>query len=215
MGTGSLGWYGGDPRNPLNPLSPHDALKHHFTSLKIFLQLRVLDWKFPLNYFTNTFQFSLIFSITSNHLHSLQVENCGSNSRLVVNEDDYGKFRPERVNSPVANRSTRQSVIWNVKPLPPVSTPHSIILPITLAVTPRRLETCPENNLSPGPESRHRLHLIFPTTRLGLSLSQNRSATSRSLALLHLWMYPTYQMDAVDWQYDDWSRNLSSWEMLI
>ena len=33
-----------------NLLSPHDALKHHFTSLKIdliFLQLRVLKRKFP------------------------------------------------------------------------------------------------------------------------------------------------------------------------
>ena len=39
------------------PLSPHDALKHHFTSLKtdlFFLQLRVLDWKFPWNWLTNT-----------------------------------------------------------------------------------------------------------------------------------------------------------------
>ena len=67
----------------LNPLSPHDALKHHFTSLKtdlIFLQLRVLERKFQ-----------------SNHLHPLQVENCDSNSRLVVDEDDYCKFRLERV----------------------------------------------------------------------------------------------------------------------
>ena len=31
------------------------------------------------------------FSPTSNHLHSLQVENCDSNSRLVVNEDDNVK----------------------------------------------------------------------------------------------------------------------------
>ena len=34
----------------LNPLSPHDALKHHFISLKIdfiFLQLTVLEGKFP------------------------------------------------------------------------------------------------------------------------------------------------------------------------
>ena len=33
-----------------NPLSPHDALKHHFTSLRadlIFLQLGVLERKFP------------------------------------------------------------------------------------------------------------------------------------------------------------------------
>ena len=37
------------------------------------------------------------FSPTSNHLYPLQVENCDSNSRLVVDEDDNGKFRPERV----------------------------------------------------------------------------------------------------------------------
>ena len=37
------------------------------------------------------------FSLTQNHLHPLQVENCDSNSRLVVDEDDNGKFRPERV----------------------------------------------------------------------------------------------------------------------
>ena len=39
-----------------------------------------------------------IFSSTSSLLHPLQVENCDSNSRLVVDEDDNGKFRPERVN---------------------------------------------------------------------------------------------------------------------
>ena len=34
----------------INPLSPHEALKHHFTSLKtdlISLQLGVLEQKFP------------------------------------------------------------------------------------------------------------------------------------------------------------------------
>ena len=31
------------------------------------------------------------FPPTSNHLHSLQVENCDSNSRLVVDEDDNVK----------------------------------------------------------------------------------------------------------------------------
>ena len=48
----------------INPSSPHDALKHIFTSLKshlIFLQLRVLLWQFPWNWFTNTWHFSLIF----------------------------------------------------------------------------------------------------------------------------------------------------------
>ena len=46
------------------------------------------------------YQFMAIFvnlSPTQSHLHSLQVENCGSNSRLVVDEDDNGKLRPERV----------------------------------------------------------------------------------------------------------------------
>ena len=38
------------------------------------------------------------FSTTSNHLHPLPVVNCDSNSRLVVDEDDNGKFRLERVN---------------------------------------------------------------------------------------------------------------------
>ena len=43
--------------NLINPLGLHDALKHHYTSLKtdlIFLQQRVLERKFPWNWFTNT-----------------------------------------------------------------------------------------------------------------------------------------------------------------
>ena len=38
------------------------------------------------------------FSPTSIILYPLQVEHCGSNSRLVVDEDDNDKFRLERVN---------------------------------------------------------------------------------------------------------------------
>ena len=41
------------------------------------------------------------FSPTSKHFHSLQVENCNSNSRLVVDEDDNGKLRLERVKHPL------------------------------------------------------------------------------------------------------------------
>ena len=37
------------------------------------------------------------FSPTSNHLHPLQAENCDSNSRFVVDEDNNGKLRLERV----------------------------------------------------------------------------------------------------------------------
>ena len=39
------------------------------------------------------------FPLTSSYLHPLQVENCYSNSRLVVDEDDNGKFRLETVKS--------------------------------------------------------------------------------------------------------------------
>ena len=39
------------------------------------------------------------FSSTLSHFHPLQVENCDSNSRLVVDEDENGKFRLERVNN--------------------------------------------------------------------------------------------------------------------
>ena len=37
------------------------------------------------------------FAPASNNLHPLQVENCDSNSRLALDEDDNGKFRLERV----------------------------------------------------------------------------------------------------------------------
>ena len=49
------------------------------------------------------------FLATSSHLHPLQVENCDSNSRLVVDEDDNGKFRLERVLSVIENE---MSVWW-------------------------------------------------------------------------------------------------------
>ena len=45
----------------------------------------------------------LNFYTTSNHPHPLQVGNCDSNSRLVVDEDDNGKFRPERVKLPITS----------------------------------------------------------------------------------------------------------------
>ena len=46
------------------------------------------------------YQYMTIFltlPTTSNHLHPLQVGNGGTMSRLVVDEDDNGKFRPERI----------------------------------------------------------------------------------------------------------------------
>ena len=47
------------------------------------------------------YEYMVIFlnlSPTSSHLYPLPVENCDSNSRLVVDEDDNGKLRLERVN---------------------------------------------------------------------------------------------------------------------
>ena len=52
------------------------------------------------------------FQTTSNHLHPLQVENCDSNSRLVVGEDDYGKFRIERVNQKLCLAITTHNFKW-------------------------------------------------------------------------------------------------------
>ena len=84
----------------LYPLSPHDALKHNFTSLKNRLNFPTtkgcrlkISMKLFYQYMANFFYFSL----TSNHFHPLQVENCDRNSRLVVDEDNYGKLRLERV----------------------------------------------------------------------------------------------------------------------
>ena len=50
------------------------------------------------SFFFNIWQLLLNLTLTSTRLHSVQVENCESNSRLVVDEDCYtDKFRLERV----------------------------------------------------------------------------------------------------------------------
>ena len=63
------------------------------------------------------YQYMVIFfniSPTSNHLHPLQVENCDSNSWLVVDEDDNGKFRLERAKpAAVLYFSKRTSMLRN------------------------------------------------------------------------------------------------------
>ena len=86
---------------PINPLGPHDALRHifHIPENKLNLSTtKGFRMKISLKL---AYQYVVIFFNfypTSNHLHPLQVENCDSNSRLVVDEDDNSKFRPERVN---------------------------------------------------------------------------------------------------------------------
>ena len=83
----------------LNPLSPHDSLKRHFTpeNRLTFPVTKGFITKIPMKLAYQYVVISFNFSTKSNHLHPLQVENCGSNSRFVVDEDDYGKFRIEGV----------------------------------------------------------------------------------------------------------------------
>ena len=82
----------------VNPLSPHDALKCHLPEKRpnfpTTMGFRMkISMKLVYQYMTIFFN----FLPTSNHVHPLQAENCDSNSRLVVDEDDNGKFRLERV----------------------------------------------------------------------------------------------------------------------
>ena len=62
-----------------------------------FLRTRGFKNKISIKLFYQYMKIFFNFPPTSNHLHPLQVENCDSNSRLLVNEDDNGKFRLERV----------------------------------------------------------------------------------------------------------------------
>ena len=82
-----------------NPSNPHDESKHHFASLKNEINSPnrgVLEHKFAWNCLILTISF-VHLSPTSSHIHSLQVENCDSNSRPVEDEYDNGKFRVESV----------------------------------------------------------------------------------------------------------------------
>ena len=66
----------------------------------ISLQLRSFRRKIPTKLFYQhmaKLAIFCIFSPTLSHLYPLHVENCDSNTRLVVDKDDNGKFRLERV----------------------------------------------------------------------------------------------------------------------
>ena len=79
-----------------NPLNPHNALKHHFASMKNQLISWVLNEKFN-ELFLKINDIFFYLSPISSHLHPLHVANCDSISRLVVDENNNGKFRLERV----------------------------------------------------------------------------------------------------------------------
>ena len=87
----------------LNPLSPHDALKHHFTFLKtdlIFLQPRDLEWKFRWNW-----QFLLLFSPTTSRELRQQFAAC-SGWRWQC------KVRLERVKQSLLTISARGPILY-------------------------------------------------------------------------------------------------------
>ena len=80
-----------------NPLSPHDAsMENKLISWNLVILKRTFSWKCLKN---NSIFFHL--SPTLSHFHPLLV----SNSRLVVDENDNGKFRLQRVNHTRGNVS--------------------------------------------------------------------------------------------------------------
>ena len=65
-------------------------------SLKLIYQYMAIFFNFPP---------------TSSHLHPLQVENCDSNSRLVVDEDDNGKSKLKRVKAELRSYANAVTMI--------------------------------------------------------------------------------------------------------
>ena len=62
-----------------------------------FPTTKALRTKIPMKFGYQYMAVFLNFSPISSYLHSLQVDNCDSNSRLVVDGDDNGKYRIENV----------------------------------------------------------------------------------------------------------------------
>ena len=78
----------------INPLIPHDVYylpenRLNFPTTKGFRMKISMKQVYMVIFFN--------YSPSSNHIHPLGVENCDSNSRLVVDENDNGKFRLDRV----------------------------------------------------------------------------------------------------------------------
>ena len=100
------------------------APKHHFASVKNDLISYTKGF-----YNENVHETASIITIylfrlppTSSHLHPLQVENCDSNSRLLVDEDDKDKLRPERVlicSDPDSIHVTRIPLLLSIAPIDP------------------------------------------------------------------------------------------------
>ena len=84
----------------LNPLGPRSFKSSIYIIENVldFLTTKSFRRQISMKLF---YEYMVIFfnlSPTFNHLYPLQVENCDSNSRLVVDEDDKSKFSFQRVN---------------------------------------------------------------------------------------------------------------------
>ena len=83
------------------PFKPSQCIKASFYILKTlnFPTTKGFRTKISVKLIYQYMGIFFNFSPTSNHVHPLQMDNCDSNSRLVVNEHGSGKFRLERVES--------------------------------------------------------------------------------------------------------------------
>ena len=99
-------------KQPFNPFEPSRCINASFYIPENRLNFPTTKGFRTKMYMKMVYQYMVIFftfPTTLNHFHPLQVENCGSNSQLVVDEDDNDKFRPERVN--IANNSYSQRLV--------------------------------------------------------------------------------------------------------
>ena len=78
--------------------------------------------KISMKLFYQHMAFFVNLSPTSSHLYSLQVANCDSNSRLVVDEDDNVNLGLKGLNSSylqakgwIVKTNIRRHLFWNVK----------------------------------------------------------------------------------------------------
>ena len=65
----------------------------------LFTQRLTFSWLYLFNHHDESKHH--LESLKNDLIHPLQVENCDSNSRLVVDEEDHDKFRVEKVIIPV------------------------------------------------------------------------------------------------------------------
>ena len=101
----------------VQPFKPSRCIKASFSIIENildFLTTKGFKRQISMKLFYEYIAIFFNLSPTSSHLYPLQVENCDSNSRLVVGEDDNGKFRLERDKRFFKNRSIIAHIIIHI-----------------------------------------------------------------------------------------------------